>query len=47
MGAGLAGVPTLSLATLLALGAIVAGALSAERALRPAGTAPGHAHPAE
>jgi uncharacterized membrane protein YedE/YeeE len=45
VGAGLSGVPTLSLAALLALGAIAAGALLADRAL--AGTRAGAAVPAE
>ncbi|WP_371223434.1 YeeE/YedE family protein [Roseovarius sp. 2305UL8-3] len=36
VGAGLSGVPTLSLAAILALAAIVAGAFAADRALRPA-----------
>lgn len=40
VGAGLSGVPTLSIAALLALGAIVAGAVLAQRLLH---VAPGHA----
>ena len=36
VGAGLSGVPTLSLAAILALGAIAAGAMATDRALRPA-----------
>lgn len=38
LGAGLAGVPTLSVAALLALGAIAAGAVMTDRVLAPKGT---------
>ena len=46
VGAGLAGVPTLSLAALLAIASIAAGALATNAALRPARQA-SFAHPAE
>ena len=36
VGAGLSGIPTLSIAAILAIGSIVAGGLLADRALRPA-----------
>lgn len=47
VGAGLAGVPTLSLAAILALASIIAGGLVAQRALRPAAQTAGVLHPAE
>lgn len=47
VGAGLAGIPTLSLAAILALASIIAGGLVAQRALRPAATTAGALHPAE
>ena len=47
VGAGLAGVPTLSLAAILALASIIAGGLVAQRALRPATATSGALHPAE
>jgi len=46
VGAGLAGVPTLSVAALLALAAIVAGGYGMGRALEPRGQTP-TAMPAE
>lgn len=46
VGAGLSGIPTLSVAALLAVAAIAAGALIADRALRPTHAA-ARAHPAE
>ncbi len=47
VGAGLAGVPTLSLAAILALASIVAGGLLTHRALRGAGATNAVLHPAE
>jgi uncharacterized membrane protein YedE/YeeE len=47
VGAGLSGIPTLSLAAILALAAIIAGGLLAQRALRPASAPSGALHPAE
>lgn len=47
VGAGLAGVPTLSLAAILALVSIIAGGLVAQRILHPAGATTGALHPAE
>ena len=47
VGAGLAGVPTLSLAAILALASIIAGGLVAQRTLRPATAPTGALHPAE
>ena len=40
IGAGLTGIPTLSIAAILALLAIVAGGWATDRALRPAQTGP-------
>ena len=47
VGAGLAGVPTLSLAAVLALASIIAGGLVAQRILHPAEQTTGALHPAE
>jgi len=47
VGAGLAGIPTLSLAAALALASIIAGGLVAQRALHPAAQTAGALHPAE
>ena len=47
VGAGLSGVPTLSIAALLAIGSIASGALIADRALRPATGATATVVPAE
>ena len=47
VGAGLAGVPTLSLAAVLALASIIAGGLLAQRALRGASATNALLHPAE
>lgn len=47
VGAGLAGVPTLSLAAILAIGAIVTGALATGRVLRPQPVVALHLTPAE
>lgn len=47
VGAGLSGIPTLSLAAFLALASIIAGGLLAQRALRPTSGTSGVLHPAE
>ncbi|MRU14364.1 YeeE/YedE family protein [Roseovarius sp. A21] len=47
VGAGLAGIPTLSLAAVLALASIIAGGLLAQRALRSGAATAGVLHPAE
>ena len=47
VGAGLAGIPSLSLAAVLALASIIAGGLVAQRALRPTEATVGALHPAE
>ena len=47
VGAGLAGIPTLSLAAVLALASIIAGGLVAQRALHPTAQTAGALHPAE
>lgn len=47
VGAGLSGIPTLSIAALLAIGAIVAGGVLADRILRPAHRVSAGVQPAE
>ena len=47
VGAGLAGIPTLSMAAILAVAAMIAGALATQRALRASSSAQAQVQPAE